>query len=172
MNDANSKKVHNIRTTRWRRAQVETRRLADRLGKPIDSKVIGAVAALRAFGFPTTGSCQGHLEWGKRAPWVDFSVSVNPPKRPLPQRQKNLRSQRRLLKLLDEFYQYRPTPYDVRLILTPVGIFGAFSLINQGADIQDLLPALDKSRKLKQFQMEFSLFATFLQGRYRNTVRN
>jgi hypothetical protein len=41
------------------------------LGKPVDVGITSLVVALNASGFPTTASCEGHLNWGIPAPWVD-----------------------------------------------------------------------------------------------------
>jgi hypothetical protein len=45
--------------------------IRDALGKPVDVGIKSLVTALNAFEFPTTASCEGHLDWGVSAPWID-----------------------------------------------------------------------------------------------------
>ena len=51
--------------------QVDSMR--DALGKPVDAGIKSLVTALNVSGFPTTASCEGHLDWGVPAPWVDVA---------------------------------------------------------------------------------------------------
>lgn len=46
----------------------------DKLGKPIDHGIMETVVALNAFHIHTTASCEGHLQSGIAAPWVDISL--------------------------------------------------------------------------------------------------
>ncbi len=49
--------------------------LCDGLGKPIDSGIKETVAAFNVLGFSTVASCEGHLNWGIAAPWVQLENS-------------------------------------------------------------------------------------------------
>ena len=50
------------------------RRLAERYGLgSLEGGIFEAVIAFRACGFPTSGSCEGHLGHGSVSPWVDFT---------------------------------------------------------------------------------------------------
>src|SRR5579859_979488 len=152
----------------WKAAKAEAFRLVDRLGEPLDKKILIAVTALRAYGLNTTASCQGHLSWGEPAPWIDIGVTIHPPnsrtkatqlsgpkvKSARSLRRTNLLSQERLLALLEAFYQSHAVPADVHLVVIPIGIFGGFRLTNQGAAIQSLHSNQGKKKKLTQFQME------------------
>lgn len=53
-------------------AQVDT--WVDGLGKGIDSEIKDTVIVLNLLGFKTDGSCEGHIDKGVPAPWVDFTV--------------------------------------------------------------------------------------------------
>jgi hypothetical protein len=47
-------------------------RMTDKLGKDIDPGIFETVVILNLLGIPTTQSCEGHLEHGTGAPWVDI----------------------------------------------------------------------------------------------------
>lgn len=53
--------------------------ITDALGKPIDENVRQIVAALHLHGIPTTGSCEGHVDWGEPYPWIDIGADVGLP---------------------------------------------------------------------------------------------
>jgi hypothetical protein len=76
---------------RWDAAVRHVEGIRDALGKPVDAGIKSLVIALNAHGFPTTASCQGHLDWGIPAPWVDV--------RPEPTRESDAR--RRELNSID-----------------------------------------------------------------------
>jgi hypothetical protein len=147
-------------------AEKNTKHLADKLGLGIDEGIFDPVVALRAHGFNTTASCEGHLRWGKPAPWVDIGVfsSVDLPKNTDVLRKKNLIAQQRMIDLLDSFYRLRPADASVRIVIIPVGIFGGFCLTNQAAGVQAILPVASKRKKLIAFQKEFQSFALFLKN--------
>lgn len=44
----------------------------DALGTPIDKGIMEAVIALNVLGVMTDSSCEGHLDRGYAAPWIDF----------------------------------------------------------------------------------------------------
>jgi len=48
--------------------------VTDGLGKEIDQGIFDTVVALNVLGIPTRQSCEGHLEWGTGAPWVDIQA--------------------------------------------------------------------------------------------------
>lgn len=56
---------------KWQQFEQEVELIKDRLGKGVDQKIKDTVVALRANGFSTTGSCEGHLDWGLPWPWID-----------------------------------------------------------------------------------------------------
>ena len=48
-------------------------RVKDKLGKPIDQGIMETVITLNALAISTAASCEGHLDWGVGAPWVDIA---------------------------------------------------------------------------------------------------
>lgn len=46
--------------------------IADKMGMPVDKGIAETVVMLNLLGFKTRMSCEGHLEWGRAAPWVAF----------------------------------------------------------------------------------------------------
>ena len=63
---------------RWAAAAQYVEGVRDALGKPVDAGIKSLVLALNASGFPTTASCEGHLDWGIPAPWVDLGPWPTP----------------------------------------------------------------------------------------------
>ncbi len=55
----------------WHQLEQEVEGLTDKLGKKIDEKIKFTVVALKANGFGTTGSCEGHLDQALPYPWVE-----------------------------------------------------------------------------------------------------
>ncbi len=55
---------------RWSEIKQEVDRVKDRLGTPVDEGIKESVVALKANGFGTTGSCEGHLDSGRGYPWI------------------------------------------------------------------------------------------------------
>jgi len=159
----------NSETRRWQAAAREAARITDGLGKPIDKGIRLTVIALRALGFRTTASCQGHLHRGCRAPWVDIGKfpakgleGDSPELERL--RRSNLREQRRLLLILERFYVGRVVPVERRLILDSFPS-GVFRLINQGGEIQDIRPRNDARLALRSYRREMADFTQFLSGK-------
>ncbi len=60
--------------TQWAHMVERCRRVVDKLGKPIDEGIFETVVALNLFGIHTCASCEGHLEYGAYAPWVDIQT--------------------------------------------------------------------------------------------------
>lgn len=59
----------------WLKKVEET---GDRLGLNIDEKIKETVAFLNANEIRTSGSCQGHHDWGVSAPWVEIEADNKP----------------------------------------------------------------------------------------------
>jgi hypothetical protein len=62
---------------RWQEIADTLTRTRDKLGKEIDAGIFETVLVLNALDIPTFASCEGHLDWGTCAPWVDI-VSKHP----------------------------------------------------------------------------------------------
>lgn len=59
----------------------EIKKTGDVLGLGIDEKVQETCAVLNLLGLSTTASCQGHLEHGMSAPWIEISALNEPEER-------------------------------------------------------------------------------------------
>ena len=57
--------------SKWARASTGIDGITDALGMPIEKGIRDTVIALRLLGFPTSGSCEGHVGRGCSSPWVD-----------------------------------------------------------------------------------------------------
>lgn len=53
--------------------------ITDNLGMPIEAGIMDTVAALQLLGFGTSGSCEGHGDWGCPWPWVNIEASSAAP---------------------------------------------------------------------------------------------
>jgi hypothetical protein len=62
---------------RWEQLEQTMAHVKDKLGKPIDQGIMETVIVLNALEISTVASCEGHLDWGVSAPWVDI-VSQHP----------------------------------------------------------------------------------------------
>lgn len=56
----------------WSLAKEEVKKITDKLGMPVDKKIIDTVTVLRLLGFHTTGSCGGHIRRTTRGPYVNI----------------------------------------------------------------------------------------------------
>lgn len=61
----------------WNQIVNELNKIADKTGMPIDKGILETVAAFNALSIPTSASCEGHLEWGDAAPWVDIESETS-----------------------------------------------------------------------------------------------
>src|SRR5689334_3564810 len=57
----------------WDEAIRRVAGMRDKLGKPVDAGIVETVALLNMLNISTTASCEGHLEHGTGAPWVDLA---------------------------------------------------------------------------------------------------
>lgn len=68
----NSDPGQKIKETEWNMLIADFGKIADKTGTSIDDGILETVVALNALSFPTSASCEGHLNWGIAAPWVDI----------------------------------------------------------------------------------------------------
>lgn len=72
-------------------------------------------------------------------------------------------SRRKVIRWLKCYYSDdAATDFGSRLILKRLGRFGSFLLVNQDADILDLLPSPERARKLQSHRREFAKFDMYL----------
>jgi hypothetical protein len=197
--------------------------ITDALGKPVDTNIKKLVAALILHGFPTNGSCEGHIDSGEAYPWVTVGTEDNqtaPDPEVKDTRVNKLANQLheiakeyknidlytvlyfvktearyhitatkdllecrsleeitdetktklinqqhkvRILSLLNDFYKARPhTEYALILSLEPIGIYGTFSLQNNGSITNGMVGKKEKTNNIKRFIKEMDLFADYL----------
>ena len=167
---------------------LKVEQIGDRLGKGIDEGVREGVALFIANNINTTGSCEGHDDWGTGGPYIDIrskeietlyeqldklpeneTSDETDPKREEIRNQilkLNLEERRKIIPLFEEFYKDRNVPYDVKLHISSLGN-GWSRLENQGVEFQSI--ETDDSKKkenLKRFQEEMKNFIAFLKEKY------
>ena len=59
----------------WQETAERISRTVDKLGLPVDKGIKETVIVLNALGISTRASCEGHLDSGTCAPWVDIASS-------------------------------------------------------------------------------------------------
>src|SRR5437879_4971634 len=59
---------------RWQKAEAVARRTTDAVGLEIDRGILDTVVSLNVMGVNTTASCEGHMDHGTHAPYVDTSA--------------------------------------------------------------------------------------------------
>jgi len=65
----------------WENQQKEIERSADSLGYKIDDHIKETVVAFNVVGLPTSASCEGHIDHGISAPWIEVSAPNQPEER-------------------------------------------------------------------------------------------
>lgn len=133
-------------------------KVTDRSGTPIDAGIMPLVVALNAHGVNTTFSCEGHLGEGSAFPYVRIGSTQNDPAL-------HEAEQRKLIELLDVFYQRHPIVYDRHLIIERI-LSGQGLLRPQGADFQESREQSERAEKLKEYQREMQSFAEYLRDRF------
>ncbi len=156
---------------KWQKTELEVEKIVDSLGHKIDKNIKETVVALKVYGFPTRASCEGHLDWGEPFPWVGIRT-------PEPEgwkeseekkekwRKENLKQQKRMMELLDEFYKNKEVPFDARLTLRNIGGFGGFCIQSLGAEVIAILPPEEQKDKLELYHKQMNEFTSFLRNKY------
>ena len=85
----------------------------------IDTRIKGLVQALHAFGVATTGSCEGHSDYGSPAPWIKIS---------------HKKYKKKVITLLNFFYKKRAVSLATRFVIEDGRV--GFWLHNGGDDYQ------------------------------------
>lgn len=65
----------------WDNRQKEIEETKDALGKKIDERIKETAIAFNVMELPTSGSCEGHIDRGIIAPWVEVSAPNEPEER-------------------------------------------------------------------------------------------
>jgi hypothetical protein len=162
-------------------------KVTDRLDMPIDSGILGTVVAFNACDIHTTGSCEGHLDWGAPYPWIDIgsrdarvnvieqqiAVLLSEGKRGsqeigllyLELKRIHYQEEMKLMEALESFYRTQPLDYDRHLMLIHI-TRGGCRVRSQGADTQEFRSAEERASKLQEYQDEMHAFGNFLKRRF------
>lgn len=158
---------------RWEALEAEIEQITDRLGKGIDPEIKQSVVALKAFEFPTSQSCEGHLEGehGSSFPWVEIYAPAPEGWREGDEKKKewkeqNLREQQKMIGLMEEFYKDRDPNFDARLSFDRIGAFGGFRIQSLGANTMELLSSEQIQEKHKNYRKEMQDFTEFLKQKF------
>ena len=149
----------------WDEITSKVEGIRDGLGEPVDQGIKETVVALKALGFFTAQSCEGHLDRGVAAPWVDIGFEE------IEKDDINAESQSLLLleaakmhNLLEEYYEGADTRHDIRIIIKPY--MGRFRIESAGVFLQDINSEETKKQKLVEYKEEMSEFTSFLKSKY------
>jgi hypothetical protein len=73
--------VKSEKESAWENKQKEVEYRTDVLGHKIDEQIKETVVALNIIGLPTSASCEGHIDHGISAPWIEVSAPNEPEER-------------------------------------------------------------------------------------------
>lgn len=134
-------------------AKREVDQITDGLNMPVDEGIKKAVIALRMWGFPTDGSCEGHLQRALPYPWIDIYAPEQAESEWI---QANAKERRRLRELLAEFYG--STQHHGKFQFEDIGIFGGFRLKSSWVKSSQK----PNPQRLKESREDFESLAEFL----------
>jgi hypothetical protein len=72
--DLERESARKAKQQQWDHLKRQYERVTDALGKRIDPGILETVVVLNALHMHTTASCEGHLDWGTGAPWIDIAA--------------------------------------------------------------------------------------------------
>jgi len=156
-----AKQINTAKQKAWKRAEARVIQFADKLGKGVDKGIRETVVGLNALGINTSSSCEGHLNWGTGAPYIDIEANNKGPAKLKKNVKRNQREIQKVLLLLDKFYNNHKAPFDRRLTIQAWG-WSIGRLESQGVAVLDALPKAAKAKKLKEYQKEMTSFGKFL----------
>ncbi len=152
----------------WEDAVQEVEGLADRLGKPIDPLIRPVVSALRAHGFPTTGSCQGHLSRGHPYPWIEITppqpTATDPRAAQEEVRRSGILLRAHLTTFLEGFYSTRPASRHSTRLGFHFFPFGLFRLQSVGAEILPYERTEIRRARITEYRAEAASFGQYLRA--------
>ncbi len=169
---------------RWTEVKNKVEAITDKLGMKIDEKIKETIIGLSLLDIHTVASCEGHLDWGTYAPYIDIQAKearikeaeIEEARAKNNEEEKkslikeitrmNLEEQKKLMNILDEFYNNeRSVPFYKRLIIRPEG-WGECRLESQGVELQEIENEEIKRLRLVEYQNEMKAFTEFLKGKY------
>ena len=157
---------------RWDEITAEIETIGDGRGHGIDEGIKKPIIGLMSFDFPTSQSCEGHLDQsGTPFPWVqimadepeqyDHPPETNPKWIALNQIQRD-----KMVLLLEEFYTNRNTTPDAKIIMDDIGNYGTFRLQSQGGSEIEDLPKSGLVDKYSLYVSEMEDFGAFLKEKF------
>ncbi len=180
----------------WEEKEKELGSTVDKLDYPIDPGIKETIIVLNLLGFPTSASCEGHLDRAVAAPWVDIisndtdslkgkadaafgladesvALHIEAQTDQLYDEANRLREVafRPLLLLGEKLLKLMEKFYENRKVLFDQRItleqFGySLRIYSQGAVVQDALEQMEKAKRLASYQIEMKEFTEFLKGEY------
>jgi len=125
----------------WESKREQVNKIKDKLGLGIDENIKETVTAFQIYEFPTSQSCEGHVESdrGNPYPWVEIYAPEpegwkESEKKKKEWTEENVKQKQRMAEYLLEFYQGREVPPDVKLTFSSIGIFGGFRVQSIGGE--------------------------------------
>jgi hypothetical protein len=80
-------------------------------------------------------------------------------------RENNFRHRERMIALMEEFYKDREVPFDARLTLMNIGVFGGFRVQSLGAESLTVKSEEEQREKLSDYRQEMIEFTRFLKSK-------
>ena len=166
----------------WKQKLAEVALLKDGKDMGVEAGIQESVAAFQVHGFTTRQSCEGHVaeegqkQRGLAYPWIEVHVPAPKGYREAAREQRkeldeqakgeNLQQWRKILELLQEFYEGRATAFDARLIAEERGTVEGFRVQALGAHVTAILTFEEKKQKLELYRKEMEDFTAFLKDKY------
>lgn len=172
---------------RWQEVLVKIESIADGLGHTIDEGIKEGVAALMLLGIHTVGSCEGHEDWGTGGPYLDIrsdeaealyeeldrcgdeeveEIGLRAEEIRKQITIKNLEERRKIIPLLEAFYNERKVPQETRLVIQSLAL-GWSRVESFGVNLQEReTDQEEKKKRLQSFQKEMMEFSNFLKGKF------
>jgi uncharacterized protein (UPF0248 family) len=142
----------------------------------VDNGIKETLVGLTVHDINTSGSCEGHIDRGTLAPYVDIEtkeaaelyqkakeMSDEEAKESILKeiKYKNLEERKKLLTLLEDFYDERHVPLHQMLMIESYG-HKRGRLQSQGADLQKIEDSETQQQRLREYQEEMNAFSEYL----------
>ena len=152
-------------------------KITDELGKPVEPGIKETVVMFNAFGLPTTGSCEGHIDSHKEgyspemAPWIEILPQEpeqedwkNDNKLREKVREENKKHLSKIVDLLNEFYKNQEVPDDIKLVIDHMD----YGFKVQSSGLEGLKDPNDKGQQERaiEYKREMEKFTAFLKEKF------
>jgi hypothetical protein len=188
--------INTQKEQRWQQVVVALETTKDRSGLGIDKGVFETVAALNILDINTKQSCEGHLERGIAAPWIDVEVKETEGLKALKEQlQRAMDDEERAeqegvveeelarlyaerqrlqkevqipqLREIQKTMQHLAAFYESRQVPYDRRIVMVHGRMqSQGAELQQIASPEIKQQKLQEYQAEMRDFTAFLKAKY------